>query len=127
MTTTIPDERIDIELYLSEDPRRLEVLKTLELENRKSLSEIARQLGFFVQETKDAISDVEAIGLTDTKEEFKGGKLTFMSRLSIRGAKYLRDKGIIAGEEEQEEEEGQAEDAEGESESEGEVVSEEGS
>ncbi len=100
MTTTIPDERIDIELYLSEDPRRLEVLKVLELENRKSLSEIARQLGFFSQETKDAISDVEAVGLADTLEEFKSGKLTFMSRLSIRGAQFLKDRGLIAGEEE---------------------------
>ncbi len=112
MTKIIPDERIDIELYLSEDPRRIEVLKTLELENRKSLSEIARQLGFFQQETKDAISDVEAVGLTDTLEEFKSGKLTFMSRLSTRGAQYLKDLGLIAGEEE--EEEAQAEEAESE-------------
>ncbi|MFO7967682.1 MAG: hypothetical protein R6U44_08805 [Archaeoglobaceae archaeon] len=103
MTKTIPDERIDIRLYLSEDPRRFEVLKTLELENRRSISEIARKLGFFSQETKDVISDVEALGLTDTLEEFKDGELTFMSRLSNRGAQYLKDMGVIAAGEEEEE------------------------
>lgn len=118
MTKIIPDERIDIDLYLSEDPRRLEVLKTLELENRRSISEIARQLGFFSQETKDALSDVEAVGLADTKEEFKGGKLTFMSRLSTRGLQFLKDRGLIAEEEAQEEEaegEGEGESESGES------------
>lgn len=105
MTKIIPDERIDIDLYLSEDSRRLEVLKTLELENRRPIKEIARQLGFFVQETKDAISDAEAVGLVDTKEEFKGGKLTFTSRLSTRGAKYLKDMGLVGGEEETQAEE----------------------
>ncbi|MFP3909504.1 MAG: hypothetical protein ACOC5L_02695 [Halobacteriota archaeon] len=106
MTTIIPDERIDIDLYLSEDPRRIEVLKTLDFEKRRSVKEIANQLGLFIQEVKDAIADAEAVGLVDTKEELKGGKLTFVSRLSHRGAKYLKDKGLIAEEKEKAEEEG---------------------
>lgn len=114
MTTTIPDERIDIDLYLSEDPRRIEVLKALELENRRSIGEIARKLGFFSQETKDVLSDVEAVGLADTREEFKGSSLTFMTRLSNRGLKYLKDKGLIAEEKEEVEESEGEEGSEGE-------------
>jgi len=101
----LPDERINIDLYLAEDERRYEVLKALDFEKRKSIREIARTIGFFVDETEIALKDIEAIGLADTKEELKKGKLTFMARLSTRGLRYLKEKGVIAEEEAEETEE----------------------
>jgi|GEM_PF-2080406 DNA-binding IclR family transcriptional regulator len=98
----LTDERINIDLYMAEDPRRFEVLKALDFEKRMSVREISRKIGFFVEETENALKDIEAVGLADTKEELKNGKLTFMARLSTRGLAYLREKGIIEEEEPEE-------------------------
>jgi len=102
-----PDERINIDLFLGEDEHRLEVLKALDFKNRQTFNEISRKIALLPEEVEIAVKDIEAVGLADTKEELKSGKLTYMTRLSTRGMRYLKEIGYI--EEEESEEGGEAE------------------
>lgn len=106
-----PDERINIDLFLAEDEYRLEVLKALDFKNRQTFNEISRKIALLPEEVEIAVKDIEAVGLADTREELKLGKLTYVTRLSTRGLRYLKEIGYI--EEEEKEEEGTEEETEG--------------
>jgi len=91
----LEDERIDLDMYLSEVPRRLDVLRVLKYEERISIEDLARKLNLDVETVKNLLRDVEAMGLVDTREELDKGRITLTTRLSYRGVKYLRTKGLL--------------------------------
>ena len=91
----LEDERIDLDVYLAEVPRRMDVLRVLSYEERISVEELARKLNLDVETAKNLLRDVEAMGLVDTREELDRGEITLKTRLSYRGVKYLRSKGLL--------------------------------
>ena len=91
----LEDERIDLDTYLAEVPRRLDVLRVLSYEERMSVEDLARRLNLDVETAKNLLRDVEAMGLVDTREELDKGRITLKTRLSNRGVRYLRSKGLL--------------------------------
>ncbi len=91
----LEDERIDLDIYLAEVPRRLDVLRALSYEERISIEELARKLNLDLETTRNLLRDVEAMGLVDTVEELDRGRITLKTRLSYRGVRYLRTKGLL--------------------------------